>query len=258
MSSSEVQPGQSAREVDVVGRIEEVPDPGGEDVVLLRLYAALAERGPVHHLEVDDEAHVLELLLGDQREVVHPLVLLGGHEADRLAGVAGFLEQAPGLVLVALVPGQAGDLRVPGRQLLEGQARVHPVELGLAAGHRLHDRLDVEGGLPGLAELLARHQAFLLVEDGDEPVVRLDDDGLHVRVGLEPIVGVGHQVVGEVEVARFDLGRPAGRIGDRDPAQLVHVARPWPPRTRCAPRSGACSRRTEPCGCTGPASTRPA
>src|SRR2546426_2139352 len=100
------------REIDVVRGIEKVAHAGGEDVVLFRLHAALAERGPVHHLQVDLEPDLLELLLADEREVVHPLVLLRRHEADGLARVAGLLEEAPRLVSVALVPRQAGDLRV--------------------------------------------------------------------------------------------------------------------------------------------------
>src|SRR5580765_1278409 len=143
-------PGPGRGEVDVMGRIEGIPDPRGEDVVLLRVHPALAQRGPVHHLEIDLEADVLELLLRDEGEVVHPLVLLGGHEADGLALVAGLLEELLGLVLVVLVPGQALDLRVPGGQLLEGQARVHAVELRLAGGDRLHDGLDVDRRLPRL------------------------------------------------------------------------------------------------------------
>ena len=79
---------------------------------------------------------------------------------------------------------QRRDLRVPLGDLRERQARVHPVELGLPAGHVLHDRLDVERRLPGLAELLVRHQAFLLVEDRDEPVVGLGDDRADVRRSL--------------------------------------------------------------------------
>src|SRR3990172_1286747 len=64
-------------------------DPGGEGVVLLGVVASLHQGRPVHDLEVDGEAHVLELLLRHQGEVVHPLVLLGRQEAERLALVAG-------------------------------------------------------------------------------------------------------------------------------------------------------------------------
>ena len=70
------------------------------------------------------------------------------------------------------------------RVLHEGQARVHAVELAPAARHRLHDRLDVERRLPGLAELLVGHQTFLLVEDGHQPVVGLGHDRAGVGAPL--------------------------------------------------------------------------
>jgi hypothetical protein len=52
----------------VLGRIEHRPqaDPRGEGIVLLGSVAPLDQRGPVHHLEIDGEAHILELLLRDQ------------------------------------------------------------------------------------------------------------------------------------------------------------------------------------------------
>src|SRR5881628_211591 len=77
-----------------------------------------------------------------------------GHEADRLLLVAGLLQELLDLRSVVLVPRQPRELRVPGDDLGHGQARVHPVELGAAAGDVLHDRLDVDRRLPGLAELL--------------------------------------------------------------------------------------------------------
>src|SRR5713226_5165588 len=80
-------------------------DAGREHVEELGLGAALHERRPVEDLKVDLEADLLELLLGDESGLVHERVLLRGHPADRLARVARFLEEPPGLVLVLLVVG---------------------------------------------------------------------------------------------------------------------------------------------------------
>jgi hypothetical protein len=209
----------------VVAGIVEGAHPGGEHVVLLRVVAPLDEGGPVHHLQVDVEAHVLELLLAEQREVVHPLVLLGGHEADRLLLVARLLQEPLGLLPAVLVPRKAGELGVPGGDLHRGQATVHAVELFLAARHVPHDGLDVDGGLPGLTQLLVRHQAFLLVEDGHEPVVGLGDDGTGARRGLETVEGIQVQVVREVQLAGLHLGHARRHLGHRHPADLVHVCR---------------------------------
>src|SRR5262252_9244196 len=66
--------GPGCGEEDDVGRVVEGADAGGERVVLLRIVPALHQRGPVDDLKVDVEADVLELLLGQEREVVHPLV----------------------------------------------------------------------------------------------------------------------------------------------------------------------------------------
>src|SRR5262245_15904284 len=114
------------REKDDVGRVVEGADAGGERVVLLRIVAALHQGGPVHNLKVDVEAEVLELLLRQQGEVVHPLVLLRRHEADRLLLVAGLLQELLDLRLVVLVPRQPRELRVPGDGLGHDQAGVHP------------------------------------------------------------------------------------------------------------------------------------
>src|SRR6185503_1608537 len=69
-------PARPARlEIDVMEGIVEGAHPGREHVVLLGIVPALHEGGPVHHLQVDVEADVLELLPGEEGEVVHPLVL---------------------------------------------------------------------------------------------------------------------------------------------------------------------------------------
>src|SRR5262245_8527271 len=119
-------PARPARgeEVDM-GRVVDGADAGGERVVLLRVVAPLEQGGPVDDLQVDDEPDVLQLLLGQKREVVHPLVLLRGHEAHRLLLVAGLLQELSGLILVALVPRQARELGVPRSDLGHDQARVH-------------------------------------------------------------------------------------------------------------------------------------
>src|SRR2546426_9216499 len=43
------------------------------------------------------------------------------------------------------------------------------------------------------------------------------------RVRFQPVVAIGDEVVGDVEVAGLELRRPAGRLRHRDPAELVHV-----------------------------------
>ncbi len=112
---------------------------------------------------------------------------------------------------------------MPGGDLDRREARVHPIELCLPSRHRLHDRLDVDGRLPGLTELLVRHQAFLLVEDRHEPVVGLGHDGSGRGALLDPVEGVQVEVVGEVELARLHLGDPRRHLGHGHPAELVGV-----------------------------------
>src|SRR5262249_35781998 len=69
----------------------------------LRLLHTLVQRGPVHHLEVDDEPELFELLLRHERRFVHELVFLRADPTHGLARVAGFLHQTARLVLVSLV-----------------------------------------------------------------------------------------------------------------------------------------------------------
>jgi len=91
------------------------------------------------------------------------LVLGGDDPAHRLAGVAGFLEQPPGLVLVVLVVERGADLGVP-RHLLEEQAGIDAIEVLVADAGQDH-RLHVECGLRRLAQLEVGHQPLLHVED---------------------------------------------------------------------------------------------
>jgi hypothetical protein len=99
----------------------------------------------------------------------------------------------------------------------------HSATSGLAGRYRLHDGLDIHGRLPRLAELLVRHQAFLLVEDRDEPEVGLRDQGARRRAPREPVVLVQREVVGEVELTRLHLCRARRYLGHRDPAHLVDM-----------------------------------
>src|SRR5262245_25797909 len=63
-------------------------DAGREHLVELRVVPPLDDGRPFEDLEVDVEPHVLELLLGGERRLVHPVVELGGHPAERFALVA--------------------------------------------------------------------------------------------------------------------------------------------------------------------------
>src|SRR2546426_2662192 len=40
------------------------------------------------------------------------------------------------------------------------------------------------------------------------------------RVRFQPVVAIGDEVVGDVEVAGLELRRPAGRLRHRDPAEI--------------------------------------
>src|SRR6266446_6612063 len=97
-----------------------------EDVPDLGLVPTLHQGGPIHHLEVDLEAGRLQLLLGHQRVLVHPLIFLGCDPAYGLPGIAGGLEQLlrPGGVL--LVVEIAGRPRVPLRLLGERETGIEP------------------------------------------------------------------------------------------------------------------------------------
>ena len=206
----------------MLGRVRHQRHARGEDLVHLLVVPPLDEGRPVHHLEIDVHADLLELLLGDERDVVHPLVLLGGDEADGLALVPGLLQELLGLVLVPLVVGVAAGLRVPGFLLREGQPGVEPVEERVP--HRgPHVRLDVDGRLHRLAKLHVGHETFLLVEDRHGPGVRPHDEGPELRVVLDPVVGDGLEVVGKVHLARLEAGDPRGHVRHRDPPDLVDV-----------------------------------
>src|SRR5438105_12318175 len=80
----------------------------------LRLLHALVQCRPVDHLEIDDEADRLELLLGDQRRLVHELVFARAYPAHRLPRVAGLLHHALGLLAIALVVERRAGARMPG------------------------------------------------------------------------------------------------------------------------------------------------
>src|SRR5262245_62167607 len=82
----------------------------------------------------------------------------------RTSGEGG--ERQPGplsrLRSSSLVTSATSYIRLYSR-LSECEARIHPIELRLAAGDHLHGRLDVDRRLPCLPKLLVRYQAFFLV-----------------------------------------------------------------------------------------------
>src|SRR5687768_8407234 len=186
----------AAADGDVVGGVGGEDEAGGGHLPQLGLERARVEGGPVHDLQVDVEADPVELLLGDLRVLVHELVLARGHPADRLLGIAGFGQQPLRLVGVVLVVEVAAHRRVPGL-LGEEEAGVEAVER-LVAEAADHDRLHVERGLEGLAQLLVRHGAGLVVQHGDRPAARLDDARVELGQRLDAVVGVllhEHRVV---------------------------------------------------------------
>src|SRR3989442_1863091 len=194
---------------------------GRERIPQLRLVAPRHHRGPVRDLQIHLEAGVLELALGDHRRLVVMLVLRGHDPADRLAGVARFLEEAPGLVLVVLVVRRRRDLRMPDL-LLEEDARIETIEV-LVAEAGQHHRLHVERGLHGLRDALVGHEPLFGVEDDRHPAVGLDDHRLHAGGRLDALVLIGLHLLDVVVFAGDDAGLPGGVVGHRHEGDLVHV-----------------------------------
>src|SRR5207245_8536519 len=124
----------------------------------LGLLHAMVERGPVHHLEIDDEADRLELLLGDERRLVHELVFARADPPHRLARVTSLLHQPLGPLAVALVVERRPRARMPRRLLGEEQRRTQTIEV-LVAEAADQDRLQVVRRLHGLAQRLAWHES---------------------------------------------------------------------------------------------------
>src|ERR1051326_5703014 len=193
-----------------------------EHVPELGLVAALDERRPVDDLQVDLEPHALELLLGDERVLVHVVVFLGRDPAHGLARVARVLQELLRLLGVPLVVELAADLRMPLRLLDVHQARIHAVE-GLVAERRGHDRLHVEGGLQRLADALVRHEALLVIQDTGGPRGRLDDAHLEPRHVLETLVLILLDLLSEVILAALDAGHAHGDVGHGHEQDLVEV-----------------------------------
>ncbi len=195
---------------------------GREDVEQLGLVPALHERGPVDDLQIDLEPDLLELLLGDERVLVHPLVFLRRHPAHRLAGVSRVLQELLCLRLVLLVVVLAGDLRVPLGLLDEHHGGIQPVEILVTEPGR-HDRLHVERRLERLPESPVGHQPLLVVQDRGRPGRRFDHEPLHVAHRPHSIVLVLLDLLREVILARLDARQPHRHVRDRDEEDLVEV-----------------------------------
>src|SRR5213080_920401 len=193
-----------------------------EDVPQLRLVAPLDERRPVDHLEVHREASLLELLLGHERILVHPLIFLRRDPAHGLARVASLLQQLLRLRATVLVVRLAAGLRVPAGLLDVEEARIEPVEI-LVAEAGGHDRLHVERGLERLAQPLVGHHALLVVQHRGGPAVGLDDGRDDRGNRLDPVVLVLLDLLREVIVARLDAREAHGDVRHGDEEDLVHV-----------------------------------
>src|SRR3989442_980148 len=121
-------PGPVALHARVVRRLGIERDPGGEGVPQLGLVAPLDERRPVDDLQVDTQAERLQLLPGDQRVLVHPLVLPRRDPAHRRAGVARLLQELLRPGGIPLVVELGAHRRVPLRLLDVHEARVDAVK----------------------------------------------------------------------------------------------------------------------------------
>src|SRR5438552_14633741 len=116
--------------------------------IALRFFGSLSARRSATSRSLSSLHRVLHLLLGDERVLVHELVFLRRRPAYGLSGVAGLLEQPPGLVSVVLVVERRRYRRVPGL-LREEDARIQADEV-LVPEARGHDRLHGEPGLQRL------------------------------------------------------------------------------------------------------------
>src|SRR5262245_27816042 len=179
---------EGAAQGHVVGGIRGEHEARREDVPELGLLRAVIEGGPVDDLQIHDQPHFFELLLGHERVLVHELVLARRDPPEGLARVPGLLDEAPRLVFVVLVVELGGCRGVP-RLLREEQPGIEAIEVPGAKAAR-EDQLHLEGGLDSLPQLLLRHRACLVVQHGDGPATRLDDARLERRQAPDALVGV--------------------------------------------------------------------
>src|SRR5262249_25027468 len=206
------------------GRLGIERDAGREHVPRLGLVASLDERRPGDDLKIDLESDRLELLLGHQRVLVHPLVFLGRDPAHRLAGIARVLQQLlrlPGILLIVEI---CADARMPLGLLGKREARVQTVE-GLVSEAGRHDGLHVERRLERLANAFVAHQPLLVVHHGRAPAFRFDDAGHDARHRLGSLVRILLDLHRELVFAGLHAGQPHSDVGHRDEQDLVHVGR---------------------------------
>jgi len=109
--------------------------------------------------------------------------------------------------------------------LLEDDARIETVKILVTEAREQH-RLDVQRRLHRLTQALVGHHALLRVQHRRDPAVRLHDDRLDTRRGLDPVVLIGLDLLDVLVLARRDARLPRRVVGDRQEEQLVHVRDP--------------------------------
>ena len=159
---------------------------GEEDVPQRRVVAALGQRRPVRHLQVDLEAGRLQVFRGHQRHLVVELILLAGQDPDRLAGIAGLLHQLLRLFRIALVVGVDPGVAAP-REAFRIHGAVDGEELRLAEGGQHHVAL-AQRRLHRLAQFQLGQRPLLRVQHHDRVAVNspcrccVESNGILVNV----------------------------------------------------------------------------
>ena len=199
---------RAAREHDVVAAAVELDhlalELGAHELVEVLDAADVDQRGgqEAAHAEVEDEAALDDLDHG---------------ALDRLAGLGGALDPAPGLLEAGAL---LGEDQAPFLVLLGEDERVHLLaQLDLVGGiHRLADR-ELVGGDDALGLEADVHQHLVLVDADDlaaDHVALLEGVDRRGVVGDELAVDLDHQVGGRA--------RAVGRSGRRLPAARTSAA----------------------------------